>query len=79
MHVRPLSSVFEQYESMDRTTAQLQVNLSLLRSIFLKFQPLPVFRRGGGGGFGSECRHFSKDDVNVPASLILWCTLYKIN
>jgi hypothetical protein len=49
MHARPLSSVFEQNESMDRTSAQPQVKLSLLRSIFLKFQSLPVFRRGGGG------------------------------
>jgi hypothetical protein len=38
---------------MDRTPAQPQVNLGLLRSNFLKFQPLEM---GGGQGNAAYCQ-----------------------
>jgi hypothetical protein len=50
---------------MDKASAQPQVNLSLLRSIFLKFQPLSVFEGGGGAVV----------NVDISAKTTLMCRL----
>jgi hypothetical protein len=50
---------------MDRTSAQPQVNLSLLRSNSLKFQPLDCGEGWGGGGVHWSSHHLQRENEQI--------------